>query len=178
VNRPAILLLAVAACACPIPALADEPKEHGFEATVRNRGDRLTIAVERDTATLDVTSPRGIGSATIDRKERDWPKHVVVRLRLRGLESFRVTAGETTLAVEVQSHGNHARLLALWQGREEGPRLTTDSPYWTEVKMLDAEGNPATKIPLTGGYFEITLPRKLLEGNAQSLSLRWIDFLR
>ncbi len=177
-RRPATLLLAVAVCAGPAPASADDTEDHGIEATVRNRGDRVTIAVEQDTATLGVTSTRGIGSATISRKDRDWPKHIVVRLHLRGLESFRVTAGEATLAVSVLSHGKHARLLHLWKNGKEGSRLTADSPYWTEVEMLDARGNPATKIPLTGGYFEITVPRKLLEGNPQSLSLRWIDFYR
>ncbi len=34
------------------------------------------------------------------------------------------------------------------------------------------------KIPLKGGYFEVPLPPKLLEGNPETITLRWVDFYR
>jgi hypothetical protein len=33
-------------------------------------------------------------------------------------------------------------------------------------------------VPLKNGYFDVTVPQKLLEANPQEIQLRWIDFYR
>ena len=48
----------------------------------------------------------------------------------------------------------------------------------TEIKVLDAAGKPVKGLPGKGGYFEIRLPKALLEGQPKSLELGWIDFYR
>ncbi len=49
--------------------------------------------VEKDIATLDVSSPSGIGDATVTLTKGKWPTTVVLRLHLRGLESVAVSNG-------------------------------------------------------------------------------------
>jgi hypothetical protein len=44
--------------------------------------------------------------------------------------------------------------------------------------VLGATGKAITGLPGDGGYFEITLPKALLEGQPQSLELGWLDFYR
>ena len=48
----------------------------------------------------------------------------------------------------------------------------------TEIKVLDAHGKPANGLPEKGGYFEIRLPKALLENQPKCLELGWIDFYR
>jgi hypothetical protein len=52
------------------------------------------------------------------------------------------------------------------------------SPYWTEIRILNAQDRPARKIPVNGGVFEVTLPRALFASNAPTMTLEWIDFFR
>ena len=40
---------------------------------------------------FDIRSPFGISSATIERTTEQWPVKVVIQLRLKGLENFKVS---------------------------------------------------------------------------------------
>ena len=62
---------------------------------------------------------------------------------------------------------------SLHQGGDESP-LDETSPYYSEIHIAGGHGN----IPLQGGYFEIAIRAKLLEGNPEEITLRWIDFFR
>ena len=68
---------------------------------------------------LNVTSRSGIGRAKIRRKSPQWPKVLVVRLHLTGLESFRITAAEKALEWSVSSSGDHAVRVA-WRSEGRG----------------------------------------------------------
>jgi len=45
-----------------------------------------------------------------------------------------------------------------------------------EIRALDAKGKPVEGLPGEGGYFEMILPKALLDAN--SLTIDWIDFYR
>jgi type 1 glutamine amidotransferase len=156
-------------------------KEFGpspFKITTKNAADRVVASIDGDTALFWITSPRGIGRATIERVGRQWPKRVSVRMYLRGLEGFRARGGgETTLEASVLSHSGHRRLLNL---REKGQEkaIGQHSPYWMEIKALDARGKPIKGLPRDGGYLKMVLPKVLFQGNPKTLSLGWIDFYR
>jgi hypothetical protein len=45
-----------------------------------------------------------------------------------------------------------------------------------ELATKDATGKPIKGLPDKGGYFEIRLPKALLENHPKSLKLGWIDF--
>jgi hypothetical protein len=148
-----------------------------FEIKCRKPEDRVTVALADGNVIFTVTSPRGIGGATIERKGETWPQAVVLRLHLRGLESLAISCGEMKLSASVLSHSGNARLLHLGTNGKEGPQLTKDSPHWTDVRVLDASGKPITGLPDKGGYFELAIPTALLE-KAKVMKVEWVDFYR
>jgi hypothetical protein len=151
-----------------------------FDITLKKSENRLTTTATGDSVIFTVTSPSGIGLAVIAPKNGKWPKTIVLRLRLSGLESLSVNNGKTTWAAEVSSHGDNRalqRLIEEGKDKKEKP-IERGDPNWTEIKTLDAQGKPADKIPVKDGYFELTLPAPLLDGGPKSLTISWIDFYR
>jgi hypothetical protein len=148
-------------------------EERGLDAKVGRETSRVRFLTEEKTTIIDITSDFGIDKATVKRKSDKWPKSILVRLHLGGLESFR--AGNEEIAVEwsVSSTGENAKRISLRKGRDE-LALYEKSPYHTEVRIVGGNG----KIPLKDGYFEVRLPAKLFEGNPEEITLRWIDFYR
>ena len=77
------------------------------------------------------------------------------------------------LVGSVLSHsGNTKRLYLTEDGKEE------ERESETEIKVLDAMGKPINGLPDKDGYFEIALPKALLESQPKSLEVGWIDFYR
>jgi len=149
-------------------------KETTIEITTKKPADKIKMTtIDKDTATLDVSSQSGIGGATVTLAKGKWPKTIVLRLHLSGLESFAVSNGKIKLTGSVLCHsGNTKRLYLTEIGKEE------EREPGTEIKVLDSAGRPVKGLPGKGGYFEITLPKTLLEGESKSLELGWIDFYR
>jgi hypothetical protein len=131
------------------------------------------VTVENDTAVVDVTSPSGIGGATVTLTKGKWPTMVVLRLYISGLESFAVSNGKIKLTGSVLSHSGNTKRLYLTEVGNEGEREPG-----TQINIFDAQGKPITGLPDKGGYFEIRLPKTLLDGQPKSLELGWIDFYR
>lgn len=148
-----------------------------FDVTTEKKEDQVKVVVADQKATFDIHSSSGIGGATILPKTEKWPKIVIVRFHLGGLERFSISNGKVTLSGSVLSHSGHAQLLYLNQGDEE-KKVEKDSPYWTEIKMIGPDGKPTTTIPLKNGYFEIVLPNALFQDNPRILTLSWINFYR
>jgi hypothetical protein len=145
-----------------------------FRVSTQRADDCIQIRRENGCVIWDIRSPFGIGRATIERVAPQWPKSVRLRLHLRGLEGFRVSSGNITLAGAVSSsHGAQTSMRLLRDDKDEKP-LVPDSPYWTEIRIQGK--NP--KIPLQDGYFEVLLPAAFFEGNPSSIRLQWIDFYR
>jgi hypothetical protein len=155
------------------PPMKEDAQSTTFDIKTKKPADQVQVKLEKDTATLDVSSQSGIGGATITLAKGKWPTTVIVRLHLSGLESFAVSNGKTKLAGSVLSHSGNTKRLYLTEDGKEGEREPG-----TAIKVLDANGKPATGLPGKGGYFEITLPKALLEGQPKSLELGWIDFYR
>ena len=137
----------------------------------------VTITAEGERAVITLDGGRGIGRTTIRRNLEHWPATVVVRAQLGGLESLTVSAGKVKISASVLSHSGHPTLAHLWKNGQEGPPLKQSSPYWLEIRRLDAKGQPVSSLPPKGGCFEVTIPQKLL-GQATSFELHWIDVYR
>jgi hypothetical protein len=119
---------------------------------------------------LEIRDPDGIGQGKISMPSQVPPEKIVIQVHLRGLESFRITSGQSTFSLQLQSHGDFD-VLAEYDGRklpaEDIPRLIT---------VMPGERKPTT-IPLADGeYFQITLPFYISMG--PELTLEWIDFYR
>jgi hypothetical protein len=148
-----------------------------FGIKTTNPEDRVEMKLESSIATLDVSCQSGIGGATITTINGKWPTTVILRLHLGGLEFISASNGKVKLTGSVLSHSGNPRLLDVVEGGKE-KKVEKDSPYWTDIQILDANGKPATGLPGKGGCFEITLPNGLLKGEPKSLELGWIDFYR
>ena len=156
-----------------------------WRVTKQKQDDSVDVEVDGDTAICSIRSPSGIGRAEIAPEGTAWPKKVVVRLYLRGLESLDVSVGDPSveggrLHAEVQSHDGHARLLEYAVGGEQPKPVEKGSLTWCEIGAFDAQGKPITGLPEAGGYFEITLPPALGLSKSKTAPLRinWIDFYR
>src|SRR5687767_9810156 len=88
------------------PALAASPKP-GFLATAGRTDTRIKFLSNADTTTIDITSPTGIDKATINRESDEWPKTILVRLHLGGLESFKAGGKGFSIQWSVSSTGDH-----------------------------------------------------------------------
>ncbi|HBI43799.1 MAG TPA: hypothetical protein DDY78_13250 [Planctomycetales bacterium] len=65
--------------------------------------------------------------------------------------------------------------MRLWKDGKEITPLDEKSPLWTDIR-IGGDGKPAKELPLKDGYFEMTLPQALCEGNPKSITVNWIDF--
>jgi hypothetical protein len=173
---PLAVLLAVSVTALAGDGDAkDQPAR--FRITTKRKDDSVEVKAEKEKALFAVTSPFGISQAVIERQEDTWPQAVVLRLHLKGLSSFRASNGKVTLgaAVSIQDGKQKVRL---WQDGKEDDPVDEKSPLWMDVRIVGGDGKQARELPLKGGYFEVTLPRALFEGNPKSVTLTWIDFYR
>jgi hypothetical protein len=157
----------------------DAPKEATgkFKITTRRKDDSVEVQADKDKTVFDVKSPFGISQAVIEREGEKWPDAVVLRLHLKGLESFRASNGMVTLdaAVAIQEGKVKVRL---WKDGKEDASLDEKSPLWTDIRIVGGDGKPAKELPLKDGYFEVVLPRAFFEGNPKAITLNWIDFYR
>jgi hypothetical protein len=157
----------------------DAPKDQPakFKFTTRRKDDSVEVRADKDTSVVTVQSPFGISQAVIERQEDAWPEAVVLRLYLKGLENLRASNGKVTVdaAVSIQDGKPQVRV---WKDGQENAPLDERNPFWTDIRILGNDGKPARDLPLKGGYFEVTLPRPLFEGNPKSITLNWIDFYR
>ncbi len=174
-----ILMFAMALAVCHA---ADPPL---LKATATRSEDRLEVKSEGCKAIVVIHSVRGIGDATIERTTEQWPDEVVIQLRLRGLESLRVSTDELKLEASVATHNGTVRL---WKDEVEDAPLEPTSPYWMEIRNLNGSRKPTTAlthqplpnhgIPNKERGFEMRLPKKIFESNPRLIRLAWIDFFR
>lgn len=155
--------------------LSAKASENLFTVECRNPGS-LTEAVVGGKPALSIQGT-GIGNGTVKLKTGAWPEVIVLRAYFRGLESLTVTAGSLKWTAELQSHGDHRSLLTLWEDGKQRPGISSDSPYWTEVRCFDSTGKPVTGLPEAGGWVELRIPGKLID-HQKSFQIAWIDFYR
>jgi hypothetical protein len=152
-----LTLLSLAACA-PAPTSIDR----ATYTAVPLKGDPIiTFSTTNDMLLIDITSPTGIGGATIEKTGGQWPPKIIMRLRVKGLESFKFRYADTTIDVSVSSHGDNTV-------REES---STNGP----LKPGDLEWITVTR---GEGYFDLAAPASFLDSGANQFTSEWIDFYR
>jgi hypothetical protein len=156
---------------------ADEPTPPPLRWKLRRAEDRIEARYAEEAARLSIQSPSGIGQAVFERTGSAWPAKVVLQLHLRGLESLRITAGDSVLGAAVGvTEGRMTQ--RSWRGASEEQELADDDPWRVKVRAVDAQGRPATKLPLEDGLLEVELPQAVLRENPGAITLEWIDFYR
>lgn len=150
-------------------------RNSGLDAEAGRPDTHIRFLTSRDDATVvEVKSRFGIDTATLRRTSKQWPHAILVRLHLRGLESFKVRGGENFVEWSVSSTGDHAVRVALLDEDGDGIGIGKDDPYYTELRIVGDEKS----IPLKDGYFEVPLPTRLIKDNPPEIKLSWIDFYR
>lgn len=170
-------LLMICAIAIGSIVTADELPQAAFKITTKRDTDRVDVDINSGKAAISIRSPFGISQAVIHRAEKSWPEAVTLKLHLQGLESFSVSNGKVTIHAAGSSSENKPRP-RIWKDNAENVLLDDKSPYWLDLRMIGSDGKPSGAIPLKDGYFEIKLPKRLFEGNPQSITVDWIDFYR
>lgn len=157
------------------PGCTGSVEETPFRITSTRDNDRVEVQVQRGTTVFSIHSPMGISQAVIERTDENWPDIVMLQLHLKGLENFHVSNGIMSLSAAVSSQDGKVRL---WKDADEDSPLTAQSPCWTTIRMFGDDGQQTATVPLVDGYFEIQLPKALLENNPKSMTVKWIDFYR
>ena len=167
-----VLLISMLACSC---AFAQQPDDAAAPFKVTTQGGGAEVQVKKDTTTIvEVRSRSGIGRATLARKGATWPMSMKIRLYLKGLESFRATAGKQGVGLFVPSSKPTTSHVHLFTNKREGPALKKGNPLWVDVRIRAKR----QKIPLTEGYFELSIPAALFRDNPPELLIQWVDFYR
>lgn len=129
------------------------------------KGDPLiTFSTTNDTLLIDITSPTGIGSASIEKTSGQWQGKIVIRLRVKGLESFKFQYADTIIDVTVSSHGDNAVREVYEQPGKIGT-VSAGDPYWIAVTPGE-------------GYFDLEVPADFLTSGENKFTIEWIDFYR
>jgi hypothetical protein len=137
----------------------------------------VEVRADKDKTVFSVKSPFGISQAVIERQEDTWPKAVGLRLRLKGLESFRASNGKVRVDAAVSIREGKTQVRMWTDGKEDAP-LDEKSLLWLDVRIVGGDGKPGRELPLKDGYFDVVLPRAFFEGKPKSITLQWIDFYR
>ncbi len=152
-----------------------------FQLTIKRNDDRVQVKTVNSEVLLLVTSPFGISEMTIERKGKQWPELMKLRLHLKGLEKFQVINGKLSLSAQV-NHGDESNIgktdYYCWKdGEKKGKRLTNKSRYWLKIQRVESEVSEAAS-SANPNDFEIALPKAFFEDNPQSITVKWIDFYR
>lgn len=153
----------------------------GLKITLRKPQDQVKTVAREGGEIVTVTSASGIGGAVLERTGTAWPEPLRVRLRLRGLESLKVSSGPATILAWGSRAGKSPTWdVAFQDGRivENRQLLDRQSRFWMDIQAIDDQGQPAKVIPLQGGLFEFALPGPLLDASAKTVEIEWIDFHR
>ena len=170
-----LLLVSGVAMMSAVTVAGEQPSK--FKITAKREDDSVEVRADKDKTLIVVKSPSGISQAVIERKQDKWPAAVMLRLHLKGLESFRASNGKVTLDASVSVQDGKPKVRMWKDGKEDTP-LDANSLFWMEIRILTSDGKPTKDFPLNDRYFEIMLPRAFFDSNPRSITLGWIDFYR
>jgi hypothetical protein len=148
---------------------------------VEGPGNRLTLTMAGEIAQFDVYSERGIGRARIQWLAATYPREIILRLHLRGLEGFSLSYGDTTVQLGLPTSGDGVPLqsrVAAQAGVITEQSLSPDSPDWLETAVVGRSTAAGRALPLADGYIEVALPAHFFAQRATHFSIQWVDFYR
>lgn len=144
----------------------DNAQVDKMKIETKRADDRVRVFVNvKGTTEIDIQSPTGISHAILTRPGEKWPQPMLLRLHLKGLEAFSISSGKLSLNASVSSTGAGVRQ---WRDNDEKQTLDATNPFYMPLVAPTADH----------AYFEITVPQKLLEAGAASITINWIDFYR
>lgn len=170
-----IILISFLLSSCASLPAGAQSGEPFFQVTVGNLDDQIKILTQDDQTVIDISSPSGIGSATLELESGTMPEEMILRLHLRGLEQLRLTSPQTSLEASV-SNSNPADVQQRILAASSDSPLSPDHPLWMQVKIVSEQAEKT--IPLEEGYFEVSVPTEFLRKAGNSFEVQWTDFFR
>ena len=170
-----ILFVSLALVSGPMNCALAEDEDSPYSITTLRADDEVEVKIGKDKTRFNVQSPAGISQAVIERRGNRWPAIVVVRLHLQGLESLRISNGNESLVASVSSHDD--KVCLRMDGQENAP-LDSRHSFWMKIRVVRGNEVPGNADVANRAYFEMKLPKALLENNPKSIKLKWIDFYR
>jgi len=177
-----VLGVAISSSACDIQ---EEESESSAVVVIEPGKDDISgdIHYESDMTIIDIHSESGIGSVDISYDPGSQSPDLVLRLHLRGLESLRLQAGDTTVEANVSSSHPHEIRQSATSENGGSVEMNSTDPLWVNIMIVNNDTNEQVKIPLEDGYFQVTIPQEVFPGELDSeegrlLSVSWIDFYR
>jgi hypothetical protein len=153
--------------------LMAQPADLDFQVKVKKPADRVVAVKEKQRTVLLVTSPSGIGQATLTLKAGQWPDNVTLRFEhdkgkgFASLESLKLTTDR--LRIEGSKRVSGRFLFAFLDAKRK--------PIALESGKNAAAGEMNVVVDAKNGAIEVTLPASLLIGSSQ-LEVAWIDAFR
>jgi hypothetical protein len=169
------VLLSFLLVSCAGQAANAQSGEPVFNVTAKNTDDQIDIQYDDGTALIDITSPSGIGSATLELESGGMPEEIILRLHLRGLEELQLTSDQTSIAASVSNSDPTDIRQRILAASSDTP-LLPDQPLWMKVKIVSEQ--PVNALPMEEGYFEVTIPKEFIQKAGTSFEIAWIDFHR
>jgi hypothetical protein len=177
--RPAliqVILSSILLASCAGGPIGAQPEEPAFIVITKNPDDQVDIEYQNGTAHIDIQSPTGIGSAAFEVASGSMPEGIMLRLHLKGLEQIRLKSAHDQIAASVSSSdASPVEDQALLSSGAETP-LPPGHPLWMQIEIVSNQAEK--KIPLEGGYFEVTVPQEFLRNAGKTFEIEWIDFYR
>ena len=149
----------------------------GWRITPDRSEDRVAARNEGGRARIDVSSPRGIGSASIRILAAERPREIVLRFHLRGLEELRFEYDSTAVVVSLPTGAPGTVIEEVRIPGRPARRLAGGGPHWMAVQPRHADGSPAER-PQPDGWIEVHVPEDFVNGNADAFRIVWVDFYR
>jgi len=146
----------------------------------QNEDAQIKVDVGKDSALIEIFSPKGIGQAEFEIVSQDLPKKILMRFHLRGLEELRFAYDETVITTSLASTGeNDIRQSIKRKGDQQiaAQAIMPNSPYWMKTRVVSPD-NSRPQIPLQNGYIDVEAPEDFLKGGHRKASIHWIDFYR
>ena len=165
------------------PSQTPKPTPDPVEVLFKNRDDTANVEVRNEAdqpsvVTIDIRSPRGIGAATLERRAEHWPDVLIVRWRLRSLESLRVSIEE----VRYEGFVERETLKPHWSkqlGEEKPIELHPKDSTWCEIKIAGGEETKPRTIPLSEDqWLEMRIPKDWIQNHPKTIRFDWVDFHR
>lgn len=148
-----------------------DPADLAIAITTDRQEDTVSLQAEGDATVLDIVSDRGIGGADFARNGDSWPRPLILRFHLAGLEQLDVAYGDVHIVLSIASSGDR-RISGKLRGADGEQPIDSTSPYWPEPTIVAGSGADDK------GYIDVALPGDFFAGDHRGFAIDWVDFFR
>lgn len=145
-----------------VPATHAVVQEPLLSVELRKAEDSGEVVWTGRAAVVIIASKSGIGGVRLVRGSDEWPSQLTIRLKLAGLESFRMDNGLIRFGTSLMS----PKRVHYWNIAKDG--RPSEHP----------DGTIEVTVTKTEDAVEILVPIPMTKDNPDAISCSWVDFFR